>query len=176
MLSAKANEKTLVRQIDAQFQGKRQIPFAATHHEIGHGREITWALRAKEAPEHIKANWPGSAWIVELLASGNRNGKPFKARHLFTTSLRTTPEALLRLIRERWSIESWHWIRDTQLHEDKHRYRGNGAGVLATLRTAALNLLRLAGFDSIREGLHAVMHDIRALLAMAMRQPQLNPG
>lgn len=83
---------------------------------------------------------------------------------------------MLRLVRDRWSIEGWHWIRDTQLHEDKHRYRGNGAGVLATLRTAALNLLRLAGFDSIREGLHAVMHDITALLAMAMRQPQLNPG
>ena len=133
-------------------------------------------MRAKESPEHIKAGWPGSAWIVELVASGSRDDKPFKARHLFITSLRTTPEALLRLIRRRWSIESWHWIRDTQLHEDKHRNRGNGAGVLATLRTAALNLLRLAGFDSIREGLHAVMHDIRALLAMAMRQPQEKPS
>ena len=156
--------------------GNARSPFAATHHEIGHGREITWALRAKEAPEYIKADWPGSAWIVELLASGSRYGKPFKARHLLITSLRTTPEALLRLIRQRWSIESWHWIRDTQLHEDKHRYRGNGAGVLATLRTAALNLLRLAGFDSIREGLHAVMQDIRVLLAMAMRKPQEKPG
>jgi hypothetical protein len=78
-------------------------------------------------------------------------------------------------MQERWSIESWHWIRDTQLHEDKHRYRDNSVGVLATLRTAALNLLRLAGFNSIREGLHAVMHDITALLAMATRQPQLNP-
>jgi len=133
-------------------------------------------MRAKDAPEHIKADWPGSAWIVELLASGSRDGKPFKARHLFITSLRTTPEALLRLIRQRWSIESWHWIRDTQFHEDKHRYRGNSAGVPATLRTAALNLLRLAGFDSIREGLHAVMNDIRALLAMAMQQPREKPG
>ena len=175
-LSVKGNEKTLQRQVSAQFQGKRQIPFTATHHEIGHGREITWTMQAKEAPEHIKADWPGSAWIVELLASGSRDGKPFQARHLFITSLRTTPEALLRLIRQRWSIESWHWIRDTQLHEDKHRYRGNGAGVLATLRTAALNLLRLAGFDSIREGLHAVMHDITALLAMAMRQPREKPS
>lgn len=61
-------------------------------------------MRAKERPEHIKANWPGSAWIVELLASGTREGRTFKARHLFLTSLRTTPEALLRLIRERWSI------------------------------------------------------------------------
>ena len=57
-------------------------------------------------------------------------------------------------------MEGCHWIRDTQLHEDAHRYRGNGAGVMATLRTAALNLLRLAGFQSIRTGLQAVMHDI----------------
>ena len=69
-----------------------------------------------------------------------------------------------------------HRIRDTQLNEGKHSYRGNGAGVLATLRTAALNLLRLAGFGSIREGLHSVMHDIRALLAMAMRQPREKPS
>ena len=27
-------------------------------------------------------------------------------RHLFITSMRTTPEALLRLIRQRWSIEN----------------------------------------------------------------------
>lgn len=78
-------------------------------------------------------------------------------------------------MRERWSIESWHSIRDTQLHEDDHRYRGNGAGVMAALRTAAMNLLRLTGFYSIREGLHAVMYDITALLAMARRQPEPNP-
>ena len=78
-------------------------------------------------------------------------------------------------MRERWSLESWHWIRDTQLREDQHRYRGNGAGVMAALRTAALNLLRLAGFGSIREGLQAVMHDITTLLAMVRRQPELNP-
>ena len=44
--------------------------------------------------------------------------------------------------------------------------------MVAALRTGALNLLRLAGFDSIREGLQAVMHDITALLAMLRRQPK----
>ena len=92
------------------------------------------------------------------------------------TSLRTTPEAMLQLVRDRWSLESWHWIRDTQLHEDDHRYRGNGAGAMATLRTAALNLLRLSGFQSIRAGMQAVMHDITALLAMAKRQPSPGPS
>ena len=141
---------------------------------ISHGRDITWNLRAREAPDHIKENWHGTSWIVEVIATGMRDGKPFQASHFFLTSLRTTPEELLQLVRERWSLESWHWIRDTQLHEDKHRHRGNGAGVMATLRTAALNLLRLAGFESIREGLQAVMHDIKALLLMVKRQPEAN--
>jgi hypothetical protein len=47
---------------------------------------------------------------------------------------------------------------------------------MVTLRTAALNLLRLARFQSIRTGLQAVMHDITALLAMARRQPELDLG
>ncbi len=55
-------------------------------------------------------------------------------------------------------------------------YRGSGAGVMAALRIAALNLLRLAGFQSIREGLQAVMHDIKALLVMAMSLPVPNPS
>ena len=166
----KANQKTLHRQIRSQFQGKRRIPFLATDHELSHGRDITWTLRAKEAPDHIRSVWVGTSWIVEVITEGTRDGKPFKATHLFLTSLRTTPEALMQLVRDRWSIEAWHWIRDTQLHEDAHRYRGNGAGAMATLRTAALNLLRLNGFQSIRAGIQAVMHDITALLAMAKQQ------
>jgi hypothetical protein len=46
---------------------------------------------------------------------------------------------------------------------------------MATLRTAALNLLRLAGFQSIRAGMQAVMRAITALLAMARRRLQPDP-
>jgi hypothetical protein len=38
-----------------------------------------------------------------------------------------------------------------------------------------MNLLRLAGFGSIREGLQAVMHDNTGLVTMARRQPEANP-
>jgi hypothetical protein len=128
-------------------------------------------VRAKDAPGHIREAWLCTSWIIEVVTTGHRDGKPFKAKHLFLTSLRTTPDALLRLVRDRWSIEAWHWIRDTQLHDDAHRYRGNAAGVMGSLRTAALNLLRLAGFQSIRSGMQGVMHDIGELIAMARRQP-----
>ena len=154
-------------------------------HEKSHGRDITWTLRAVDR-RHFRAavtcagTHQGELGRYQLDRGGHRhrcstrNGKLFQQqRHLFLASLLTTPEALLKLVRDRWSIEAWHWIRDTQLHEDAHRYRGNGADVLASLRIAALNLFRLAGCHSIRSGIQAVTQDIGQLLAMARRQPKV---
>jgi hypothetical protein len=66
-LTVKSNQKTLYRQIGCQFQGKRHIPFTATDPEKRHGLDTVWQLRVRDAPEHIKANWPRSAWIVEVI-------------------------------------------------------------------------------------------------------------
>jgi hypothetical protein len=70
LLTVKGDQKTLHRQIRSQFQGKRKIPFVATDHEVGHGRDIIWMLRARQAPEHISEAWIGTSWIVEVMASG----------------------------------------------------------------------------------------------------------
>ena len=88
--------------------------------------------------------------------------------------MRTGAEALLQHVRDRWSIENfWHWPRDTQLREDVHRYReGNGVRIMATLRSLAMNPLRVEGYWSITEGLAALAHDIRGLLALqGWREP-----
>ena len=178
LLTVKSNQKTLYRQIGCQFEGKRQIPFTATDHEKCHGRDTVWELRAKEAPEHVKDNWPGSAWIVEVITETvERNGKRGVRRHLnpfgkrtsrCDTSVRTTPKALLRLIRQRWSIENeWHWARDAQLGEDAHRYANRiGAPVFAFLRTIVMNLLRRGGYRSIRQRLRELAYDIQGMLAL----------
>ena len=168
-MTVKSNQKTLYRQIGYQFEGKRRIPFTATHVETRHGRETRWNLRAKEAPEHIKANWPGMAWIVQLITTTRtRKGPRAVACHRFISTLRTTPEALLRLIRQRWSIENeWHWARDTQLGEDAHRYANRtGAAVFSFLRTVVMNLLRRGGYRSIRQGLRELAYDIKGMLAL----------
>ncbi|WP_411872240.1 ISAs1 family transposase [Vulcanococcus limneticus] len=109
---------------------------------MGHGRTRTWTLRAIEAPTTIKEIWPGSALIIAVRSVGTREGRPIEETRYYVTSLRTTAKALLQHVRDRWSIEnSWHWVRDTQLREDAHRYRErNGVQVLAGLRTVALNL------------------------------------
>jgi predicted transposase YbfD/YdcC len=168
LLTVKSNQKTLYRQIGSQFEGKRHIPFTATDQEEKHGRDTLWELRAKEAPEHIKANWPGCSWIVEMVTTTTRNSGTTTRRHLFLTSIRTTPEALLRLIRQRWSIENeWHWPRDAQLGEDAHCYANRtGVAVFSFLRTIVMNLLRQGGYRSIRQGLRELAYDIKGMLAL----------
>jgi hypothetical protein len=102
LLTDKSKPKTLNQQIGCQFQEKRHIPLAATDHEKRHGRDTPWELGATEAPEHIKDNWPGSAWVVEVIANMlTRKVKRNVRRHLFLNSVRTTPEALLQLVTQR---------------------------------------------------------------------------
>ena len=169
LLTVKTNQKTLHRQIQSQFQGKRHIPFTARAQDDKHGRDTIWELRAKEAPEHIKENWPGCSWIIELTSTTvTRKGKRATRTLCFLTTLRAAPEALLRLIRQRWSIENeWHWARDAQLGEDAHRYANRtGAPVFAFLRTIVMNLLRRGGYRSIRQGLRDLAYDIKGMLAL----------
>ena len=91
------------------------------------------------APPWVKENWPGSAMIIAVRSKGKRGRKLIDETRYYVTSLRTGADALLRHVRDRWSIEnSWHWPRDTQLNEDGHRYgERNGVGVMATLRSLA---------------------------------------
>ena len=100
----------------------------------------------------------------------NREAPPVwpPADFVYITTVRTTPEALLRLIQQRWSIENeWHWVRDTQLGEDAHRYASRiGAPVFSFLRTVVMNLLRRGGYRSIHRGLRALAHDIKGMLRL----------
>jgi len=123
------------------------------------------------AQEWVVENWPGSATILTVRCKGAREGKPTDYTRYYVTSLRTSAQALLQHVSDRWSIDnSWHWPRDTQLHEDALRYREpNSVQILTTLRSMARNPLRLDGFWSITEGLAALAHDIRGLLALLAR-------
>lgn len=108
-----------------------------------------------------------------MRSHGTRDGKPQDETRYYVSSLRTGAKALLKAIRQRWSIEnSWHWVRDVPLREDAHRYReDNGVQIQATLRSLAINPLRLDGIWSITEGIAALAHDIAGLLRLLGWRP-----
>jgi hypothetical protein len=72
----------------------------------GQACQVRWTLRARHATDAIRERWVGTSWIVELVSTGWRDGKPFHHVHFFITTLRTRPKALLRLVRQRWEIEN----------------------------------------------------------------------
>jgi hypothetical protein len=118
---------------------------------------------------------PGAA-LRHLLEAVDLEGVLVQAdeTRFHATSLRTGATALLQHIRDRWSIEnSWHRVQDVPLREDAHRYReNNGVQILATLRSLAINALRLIGIWSITEGIASLAHDIKGLLRlMGWREP-----
>jgi hypothetical protein len=47
------------------------------------------------------------SWITDMASATTHNGTTTR-RHLFFTSIHTNPESMLRLIRQRWSIELEH--------------------------------------------------------------------
>jgi len=186
LIAIKGSRRKAFQLIRDRLTYAKRVPFQASDAERGHGRESTWTLRAMESPEWIKKIWPGSALIIAVQSVGKGEGRPIEESRYYVfaertyrcdTSLRTTANALLQHVRDRWSIEtSWQWVRDTQLREDAHRYRErNGVQVLAGLLTMALNLLRLNGFHSIADGLGAVSHNVALLLRLMCWQGQRSP-
>ncbi|WP_338461208.1 ISAs1 family transposase [Synechococcus elongatus IITB7] len=170
MLTLKRNQPVLFDFLRLQFQSPTLEPVAAAQQqETAHGRKSHWHLNALAAPAWLSKQWPGLSWLIEVRYQGCRGGHCSQQSHLFLTSLRTNGKTLLQLIRNRWSIEnSWHWPRDVVMAEDRHRYRErNGVQILAALRTIAMNLLRLKGFQSLTQGRDALAHDLHALLNLS---------
>jgi hypothetical protein len=170
LLTVKANPKTPHRQIRSQFQGKRKIPFVAGDHEIGHGRNITWTLQAKQAPEQIREAWVSTSWIVKVTATGRSDSKPFQGATCSSPACAPRQKHCCNGCVTDGAFKVGTGFVTPSSVEDAHRYRDNRACMMATLRKAALNLLRQAGFRSIRTGLQTLMHEIKALLVMARRQ------
>jgi predicted transposase YbfD/YdcC len=174
LIAVKHSRRKGFRLIRDRLSYGRRIPWRTSKREIKRGRDITWILRAMPAAEWVVEQRPGSATIIAGRSHGIRDGKPTDEIRYYVTSLRTGAKALLRHVRDRWSIEnSWHWVREVPLREDAHRYREyNGVQILATLRSLAINALRLDGIWSITEGIAALAHDIRgSLRLLGWREP-----
>jgi hypothetical protein len=72
-----------------------------------------------------------------------------------------TAQDLSRLVREHWTIEAHHHIRDVTFHEDTAASRtGSGPANLATIRAAVIAAIKDAGYLHVPEGRrdHTVPH------------------
>lgn len=126
----------------------------------GHGRiEVRHIRTSTELNGYVDFPHVGQVFCIERITTdlhGNvlRGRKGTRELCFGLTSLtseQATPERLLGLNRDHWHIENrLHYVRDMTYDEDRSQVRrGNRPHAMASLRNAAISLLRLAGATNI---------------------------
>ena len=133
----------------------RQVPAGSTTRGTGHGRAETRTLKTA----HVAGlDLPAARQAVKISRwrQDTTTGKISRETVYAITSLasaQATPADLARLVREHWSIEAHHHIRDVSLGEDAATSRtGHGPANLATIRAAIIAAIKDAGYLHIPEG------------------------
>jgi predicted transposase YbfD/YdcC len=133
----------------------RQVPAGCATRERGHGRAETRTLKAAHVSgldfPHARQAIKITRWRQDTSAGRASRQTVYAVTSL--TSAEATVQDLARLVREQWSIEAHHHIRDLTFGEDSSTSRtGSGPVNLATIRAAITAALKDAGYLHIPEG------------------------
>jgi predicted transposase YbfD/YdcC len=149
----KENRRALFDALDALPWA--QVPIAATATGKGHGRITTRTIQVLPAPEDLPFPHVSQVFLIERYVN-DLHGRTISAVAALGVASpkpdQADPADLASYVREQWSIESLHWIRDTLYQEDKSQIRTrSGPRIMAALRNLAISALRLAGRTDITE-------------------------
>jgi len=132
-----------------------QVPAGSVTRERGHGRAETRTLKAA----HVSGlDFPHARQAIKITRwrQDTSDGKASRQTVYAVTSLTSdcaTAADLARLVREQWSIEAHHHVRDLTFREDSAASRtGSGPVNLATIRAAIIAAIKDAGYLHIPEG------------------------
>ena len=133
----------------------RQVPAGSVTRETGHGRAETRTLKAAHVSHldfpHARQALKITRWRQQTSAGKTTRETVYAITSL--TSAGATAADLARLVREHWSIEAHHHVRDLSFGEDGSASRtGRGPVNLATIRAAITTALKDAGYLHIPEG------------------------
>jgi predicted transposase YbfD/YdcC len=133
----------------------RLVPAGSTTRDTGHGRTETRTLKSAHV-SHLDFPHACQAIKITRWRQDTATGRISRETVYAITSLTSAAAAaadLARLIREHWSIEAHHHVRDVSLGEDASTSRtGRGPVNLATIRAAVIAALKDAGYLHIPEG------------------------
>ncbi|HYB17268.1 MAG TPA: ISAs1 family transposase [Streptosporangiaceae bacterium] len=149
----KQNQPLLHAQIRAL--PRRQVPAGSVTRDTGHGRTETRTVKAAHVS---RLDFPGARQAIKIsrwrqdTATGKTSRETAYAITSLTSAHASTGD-LARLVREHWSIETHHHIRDVSFGEDTATSRtGSGPANLATIRAAVITAIKNAGYLHVPEG------------------------
>lgn len=152
MFTVKGNQPGLFAALDTLPWA--QVPIAARDVDRGHGRITTRTIQVLPAPADLPFPHVKQLLLIERYVSDLAGNRLSAVAALGVTNLdleAVGPARLACLVREHWTIESLHWLRDTVYREDNSARTRSGPRVMAALRNLAIGALRLTGRHDITE-------------------------
>jgi hypothetical protein len=149
----KENRRALFDALNTLPWGR--VPIVHTATDKGHGRITTRTIQVLPAPEDLPFPHVSQVFLIERYVT-DLHGQPISAVAALGVAspapAQASPADLAGYVREQWSIESLHWLRDTLYQEDKSKVRTrSGPRIMAALRNLAIGALRMAGRADVTE-------------------------
>ncbi len=150
LVCVKANQGRLYRGIEQQWKTNQPLS-QYQEHEKAHGRSTNWYVSVFDGVAAFGHEWPGIQCAIVVQRQGYRDGKSFRERQYYISSIVADAEQFHRIIRGHWSIENQlHWVKDVTFNEDKATQRGrNAAANWSVVRNFFITLARSFGFTSM---------------------------
>lgn len=116
----------------------------------------------------IDLDWVGIQRLIQVERIGIRQGKPYQQTNYYISSLATSALKFAQGIRGHWGIENrLHWVKDVIFGEDAAPFRNyNAATNWSLIRTLAINIARMCGYDSLTKAKRFLAHDIDKLFSL----------
>jgi predicted transposase YbfD/YdcC len=178
VLQVKSNQKKLLRQLQINSFTEKTDPSRLvstyTSTELNRGRLETRTCEVFNNLEGInQTEWHKLKCFIKVTRQTlHKDGHEHNENCYFISSLnpKSTPACQFsKGIREHWSIEAFHYIKDVTLKEDSSKIRsGNAPENLSVLRNIALNILNNLGFSNTAQAIRLVSNDIPKLSKLVL--------
>ncbi|MFF3069169.1 ISAs1 family transposase [Kitasatospora sp. NPDC057936] len=156
----KGNQKNLRKQLKSL--PLKHIPLQGRTKDSGHGRSEIRRIKAATVNNLL---FPGARQAIQIKRrrTDRKTGRITIKTIYAVTSLTTkqaTPAHLARLVRDHWTIEVLHHVRDTTFAEDASQLRtGSAPRPMATLRNLAIGAVKRTGVTNIAAALRRNARD-----------------
>ncbi len=169
VVCVKANQKQLYEHLQTY---ERYLEPMAQHTQETQARGRLEYRKVKVYSPNSKGleeqGWPSVHSIVCVERWGRRNDKDYQHQAFYISSLLTSAQSWQSIVRGHWGIENrLHWPKDKVFGEDDYRLENEQALLnWSILRSIAINILRLNGFQSLKLALTELANRVDVIFSL----------